>query len=294
MNISMIGLDTSHTVEFTRIINGDGDKVCGLDGMRVTKCLRFPSPYQAEPDQDKRQRDMEAMGVQVSREFAAAVAGTDGIMVEINDASFHLQYMEKVVALGRPVFLDKPLAATLAEGRRIAQMVRAAGIPFWSASSLRFDAGFGAVCREVGRPVLCNVQAALGKAPAGSSVVWYGVHGAELVVAAMGLGARTLHAVEDVSGVVAVIGYEGGRRAVLELNHKRYVYSGALAADGAPKSFVADGSRLYQAQMEAMRDFFLVGRTPVPLDETLEVQAILNGIDRSLAAVGQVRIYEEN
>jgi len=294
MNISIIGLDTSHSVEFARLLNGDGDANPGLPGLRVTRCLRFPSPFQSEPDQDTRQAMLESLGVAVTRDLAEAVAGADGIMVEINDAYQHLAYMEKVAPLGLPVFLDKPLASTMPEARRIVELVRTAKIPFWSASSLRFDQAFRSACAEVPRPVFGNVHAALGRAPAGSSIVWYGVHGAEMIVAAMGTGAATVRASTDPLGVVAVIGYPDNRRAVLELNHQRYVYSGSLEGEGAPVAFTADNRRLYSSQMAVMREFFLKGAIPVSVEQTLEVQALLHGIERSLSEQTAVNLHEEN
>lgn len=282
MKLGLIGLDTSHSIKFTEVINGDGGQYPGFNGLQVVTCLRFPSPFQSEPDQDQRQRRLEALGVSVTRNFDAAVAGVDGLLIEINDPAQHLAYMHRAVALGLPVFLDKPPAANLAEAREIARLVQAAGIPCWSSSSLRFGQEFQAACARVPQPVLINIHAALGTAAAGSSVVWYGVHGVEMVVAAMGRGAQQVRAFDDGLGVIAWIGYANKRRALLELNRGRSVYGGLLEQAQTLAAFQADNAHIYDGLLAALRDFFLAGTIPVPFDETLEVQAILDAIDESL------------
>ena len=69
--ITMVGLDTSHTVAFTKLIQNPEDKI--VDGMRVTRALRFPSVFQPEDGQDARQAELEAMGVSMAATIEDAV-----------------------------------------------------------------------------------------------------------------------------------------------------------------------------------------------------------------------------
>ena len=45
-----------------------------------------------------------------------------------------------MIAAHKPLFIDKPLAATLEDAREIARLAKAAGVPWFSSSSLRFGA----------------------------------------------------------------------------------------------------------------------------------------------------------
>lgn len=283
--IGMIGLDTSHSIEFPRLMQSDIAAERQVATMRVVSCLRFPSAFCAENVQDQRQEQLEKWDVRVTRHLEEAVADVDGIMVEINDPALHLDYMRRVAGLGKPVFLDKPLAASVAEGEAILRLVREAGIPFWSASSLRFTEEVAELAALSGsaEPLLrCHISAPLGKAPAGSDVVWYGVHGAEMMIAILGSCAESVFARHDPAGVVAVVGFAGGRRGVLELSRNLWTYSGEAAGAKTFRQFTVKPGSYYPGLIRVMERFFLNGEIPVEPRQTLTIQKILNAIDQSL------------
>jgi predicted dehydrogenase len=278
MKLAVIGLDTSHAVAFTNLIQG---KEAMVSGLRVVNCLRFPSAFQSEPDQDKRQAALEELGVRVTRSLEEAVRGVEGILLEINDPALHLDYFQQVADLGLPVFLDKPMADTLAHGKAIYQLAREKDVSVWSASSLRFTPEIMACAAAVEQPTFCNVFGALGKAARGSSVVWYGIHAFEMLAKLMGRGARSVFAREDESGVVAIVQYGEGRRGVVECNRGAYRYGGSARKGELTESFLSLGSP-YPSLIKALETFFLEGEIPVPLQETLEIQAMLEAAEASL------------
>ncbi len=285
--IGIIGLDTSHTVAFTKLLQGDAPPEQKIAGMRVVNAMRFPSPFQAEEGQDERQAQLEAMGVTMKQTVAELAEGMDALFLEINDPALHLEFFEQVAGLGLPIFLDKPLAANLAEGRKIVEIAKAKGTSMWSASSLRFLRKLEAAKREItALPSFCNVFGALGKAAAGSDVVWYGVHVTEMLVAVMGAGAAKVTAREDANGVVAIVNYPGDRRGVAEYNRGCYTYGGRLQAGNSLAYFDSRGDVLYYNLLLKIREFLDTGVPPVSLAETLEVQAIMDAIETSLAAGG--------
>lgn len=283
--IGIIGLDTSHTVAFTKVMQGDGPAEQRLEGLRVVKALRFPSPFQDEDGQDGRQADLEALGVRMVTSVAELAEDVDAIFLEINDPALHLPYFEQVAGLGLPIFVDKPWAANLEEGRKMAEIAAANQTDVWSSSSLRFVSRLTAAREAMETPtVFCNVFGALGKAAAGSDVVWYGVHVTEMLVAAMGIGARTVTAVEGDAGVVAVVEYDDNRRAVAEYNRGSYTYGGRMQAGSALHFFDSAGEVLYRNLLVRIKDWLDTGVVPVPLEETLEVQAIMDKVEASLAS----------
>jgi hypothetical protein len=280
----MIGLDTSHSVEFPRHFQGDTKAEYRIDGVRVTKAVRFPSVFQTEEGQDKRQAQLEEWGVEMVDSVDAAVKHVDGILIEINDPALHLEYFQRVASCGLPVFLDKPLAGSLAEGKAIIDLARRCGTCFWSTSSLRYIPKLAAARRAVPEPTVCSVYGALGSAPAGSDIVWYGVHAAEMTVAAMGTGATHVRAVEDPKGVVAVVRYGTERRAIIEYNRGLSTYGGRLQAPQAVATFDSVGEPIYYNFLLVLRDFLRTGDIPVPWEQTLEIQAIHDAAERSLAS----------
>jgi predicted dehydrogenase len=284
IQIALVGLDTSHSVEFARLIQGNAPAELRIPGMHVRSCLRFPSPFHSEEGQNKRQAELESWGVQVTHDFDRALEGADAVFLEINDPSLHLEYFEKVASLGKPVFLDKPMAGNLADARSIARIARENGTLFFSSSSLRFLQSLQTLISEIPAAdrKIVNVFGPLGIAAAGSSVVWYGVHTVEMLVALLGIGAGSVTAHRDPTGVTAVVEYADQRRAVVELTTKLFQYGGRVVMPQAIRTFDIGKEVLYHNLLVKIADFLKTGQSPVPVQETLEVQAILGAIEQSL------------
>ena len=60
------------------------------------------------------------------------------MLLESVDGRVHLEQARQIFAGKKPVFIDKPLAATYDDAREIAKLAKAAGVPWFSSSSLRF------------------------------------------------------------------------------------------------------------------------------------------------------------
>lgn len=77
--------------------------------------------------------------------------------------STHMDYALRVIAAGKPVYVEKPLAMTAEEGRRIIEASRASGVPAFAAYYRRMLPRFHAVRRllhdeqMIGAPRLVNV-----------------------------------------------------------------------------------------------------------------------------------------
>ncbi len=278
--IAMIGLDTSHTVAFTKLIQKPGESI--VDGMRVTKAFRFPSAFQSEEGQDARQAELESLGVSMAPTLDEAMTEVDALFLEINDPALHLEYFEKVVSCGKPVFVDKPLAATLVEGRRIQELARRHDLPVWSSSSLRFIPALARAQAAIPQPGRVHTFGPLGKAAAGSDLVWYGVHAVEMLVTAMGTGAAAVRAFEEPGGILLRIGYVDGRSGLVECLRGVGSYGGRLQTKNQIAFFDSGSGSPYVALMGALRAFVLDGKVPVPLAEALEVLAILEAGGKSL------------
>ncbi len=283
IKVGIIGLDTSHTIQFTQRLQApDCPPDQRVEGMKVVNCLRFPSPFQSEPDQDKRQSQLEEWGVKVTTLPEETLSGADVIMLEINDPSLHLKYFRMAADTGKPVFLDKPPADTLKNARELFRIAREKKTKVFSASSLRFAPQVIQLPREISRPKIGGAIGPLGLAPAGSSIVWYGIHTVEMVQAIMGTGAKKVFARKDPMGVSGIIEYEDGRRATVQLNEGIWHYAVMGLDDKAVKFLPVDSSRLYTDLLKKIVAFFQGGKAPVSLEESLEVQAILEALEKSV------------
>lgn len=282
IRIGMVGLDTSHSVAFTKCLQApDVAADQKVDGARVVSCMRFETPFQDKNGLDTRQKQMEEWGVTVTEDFEEAVAECEAIMLEINDPAYHLEYFRKCVPLGKPIFLDKPMADNTTNARAIYKLAKENGLRVFSASSLRFVPGLIESCKAIPSSDYAYTYGALGKAPAGSSIVWYGVHAFEMLERAMGQGAIGVFARRDKAGVVCMVEYPNNRRGIVELTEGSSAYGGCLRDKGKAAPYVCDNSRLYPNQLEKVVDFFKGAQPAATLDDALEVTAMLDAAERS-------------
>tara|TARA_B100000809_G_scaffold39771_1_gene34757 strand:- start:1864 stop:2763 length:900 start_codon:yes stop_codon:yes gene_type:complete len=282
IKVGIVGLDTSHSIEFTRIMQApDCPREDKVRGMRVVACTRFETPFQDAAGLDQRQEQMEEWGVRVTESVKETVEGVDAIMIEINDPAPHLKYFKQVAALGKPVFIDKPLAGTVRDGRAILRLAKEHKTRVMSGSSLRFCRELLDGLKQVGDPDWVNVHGMLGTAPTGDSLVWYGVHAFEMLERAMGPGARRVTAHETGSGVVSVVEYDGGRQGVVETQRRNYAYGGRLQVGGTAVPFLNTRGP-YPPQVAAMRRFFAGGEPEGTLENAFEVLAMMVAARKSI------------
>ena len=73
-------------------------------------------------------------------DIATLLSKVDAVLIESVDARPHLEQARPVIAAKKPLFIDKPLASTLEDAQEIARLAKAAGVPWFSSSSLRLGA----------------------------------------------------------------------------------------------------------------------------------------------------------
>ncbi|MCX6993081.1 MAG: Gfo/Idh/MocA family oxidoreductase [Kiritimatiellaeota bacterium] len=287
IKVAVIGLDTSHSIQFPQRMQ---DPACAPDqlvpGMRAVTCLRFETPFQDKKGLNERQGQLESWGVRVTTRFEEAVADCDAIMLEINDGAYHLDYFKKVAALGKPVFLDKPLAASLDDGRAIIRLMREHKTRVWSGSSIPFCPELNDARSSFTEIKRAHVFGALGDAPAGDALVWYGVHTFEMLQRIMGPGALSVHALETKNSILSVVDYGAGREGVVEAIRGAWIYGGRIQGlmnkDNKVVPFVCNSAYAYRDILRLVKAFFEGGATPVDMRTTFEGLAMMTAARQSI------------
>ncbi len=295
IKVAIIGLDTSHSIEFPRRMQAAD---CSLDqrvpGLRAITCLRFATPFQNKKGLDERQRQLESWGVYVTTRFDEAVADCDAIMLEINDGACHLDYFKKVAALGKPVFLDKPLATTLGDGRAILRLAVKHQTRVWSGSAVPFCPEVDGARSRFAEIRRANVFGVLNNAPSGDSLVWYGVHAFETLQRIMGPGALAVHALETKTSILTLVDYGAGREGVVELIRGMAIYGGRIQGliNKVDKvvPFVCNMTYGYRDLLRLVKKFFEGGTAPLELRTTLEGLAMMTAARRSIKTGQTVRV----
>jgi predicted dehydrogenase len=122
----------------------------------------------------------------------------------------HLEQALPVIAAHKPLFVDKPLAATLEDARAIAHGAQAAGVPWFSSSSLRFGE-IATTMKVRGCHGRGNLRARAARAAPRLDLTWYAIHPIELLYALLGPGCETVARTYSENADVIVGHWKDGR-----------------------------------------------------------------------------------
>ena len=138
IRIGIIGLDTSHSVAFTDLINGDKDNAFAK-GFRIVAAY----PYGSKTIESSAKRipgyikKVEQQGVEIVSSISELLDKVDCVLLETNDGRLHLEQAIEVFKSGKICYIDKPIGSTLGEAIAIFEMAEKYKVPIFSSSALR-------------------------------------------------------------------------------------------------------------------------------------------------------------
>ena len=112
--VGIIGLDTSHSVAFTKSLNAP-DPLPELKGYKVVAA--YPKGSADIESSTKRiagyTEDVKKMGVEIVNSIGDLLKKIDVVLLETNDGRPHVEQALLVLKAGKPMFIDKPVAGSL-------------------------------------------------------------------------------------------------------------------------------------------------------------------------------------
>ena len=120
IRVGVIGLDTSHAIAFTKELSLT---VATAQGPQLRVVAAYP--YGSHDIESSASRipgfteDMKGLGVEIVDSVAELLKRVDCVLLETNDGRLHLEQAREVFAANKPVFIDKPAAASLAEASAV-------------------------------------------------------------------------------------------------------------------------------------------------------------------------------
>jgi predicted dehydrogenase len=288
LRVGIIGCDTSHVIAFTKLIN-DPRAAGPLDGVEVT--VAYPGGSPDLPDSRNRLDgfvvQLRELGVAIVDSAGAVADQSDAILLESVDGRVHLQQF-RAVARGKPVFVDKPAAGSLADVLAVFRHADTTKTPCFSSSALRYCDQVTQLADEnaLGEILGCETAGPLTIEPHHPDLFWYGVHGVESLYALMGTGCESVTRVDSNSASIVVGTWSDGRLGSFRgLKHGKPDY--AFSVYGTKGIAQRKGFSGYEPLVRKICDFFKSGRPPVSRDETIEIFAFMEAADESKRAGGR-------
>jgi len=292
IRVGMIGCDTSHCGAFVRRFH-DPKAPREIQGLRVVAAYPSFSPdlKSSASRVEQYKKDLaEKHGVRMVGSIEELIDQVDAVLLESVDGRRHLEEFKPLARADKPVYIDKPFTASLADAKQIVKLVKEHKVPCFSSSSLRFDSAFakflasGRKDKDPGKPteVLgCDAYAPAALEPTNPGFFWYGIHGVEILYTLMGCGCKRVQCTSTPDGDLAVGVWKDGRLGSMRGIRKGPHHYGAVVLHAKGYECLPASGDFYNGLCLAIAEFFKTKQPPFPIEETLEICAFIDAAWRS-------------
>ena len=278
----IIGLD-AHAPVWTRILNNP-QATGELADMVVVAGYPGGSPDipQSMDLLAKGIKTFEELNVPLVDSIEELLPKVDVVLILSIDGRPHLEQARPVIAAGKPLFIDKPMAASVADAIEIFRLAAEHKVPCFSSSSLRFAPGTIGIRSNpaLGEVRGCDQYSPCALEPHHPDLFWYGIHGVEPLFTIMGTGCQSVTRVHTEGTDVTVGTWADGRLGSVRgiRDGQRGYGATVFGSKGIVQSGKFEG---YEPLIEEIVKFFKTGKAPVSAEETIEIFAFMEAADES-------------
>ena len=280
--IGMIGLDTGHSVAFTKSLNDPlaGDK---YGGYKVVAA--YPNGTDNIEEWKKRipeyTEEVRNQGVEIVDSIEQMLQKVDVVLLTCIDGNKHLEQALPVLKAGKRLFIDKPFAGSYSDAYAIVEASKLYNVPMFSSSSLRYIDGVKEIAEgKIGKVIGAETYSPAHIEKHHPDLFWYGVHGVEILFTIMGTGCKRVQRTYTENTDVVVGVWENDRIGCYRgIRKGKGGYGGTVF--GEKGIVVLDQYQGYNPLLVKITEFFSTGIVPVSSDETLEIFAFMQAAEES-------------
>ncbi len=291
LKLGMVGLDTSHVSVFTDILNDNTNKF-HVPGCKIVKA--FPGGSAKFSLSANRvagfTEELAKKGVEIV-DSLEALAGLDGYFLESVDGDQHLEQFKVLATFGKPIFIDKPLACNYSDAKAIVEIAKSANVPIMSCSSIRYAMGIGDMRKDEDTYVAaCQAFGPMDLLPDYRDYFWYGIHSTEIVFSMLGKGCESVQVIPVKDADLLLGRWNDGRiGSILGTRTGAWEFGCTISTNAHQRTAVANGDVPYYFMLlKEVVPFLQTGKSPLDIEETLDIIAFLEAASRSRAAGGAV------
>jgi len=281
--VGIIGLDTSHSVAFTKALNATQPD-SRLNGYKVVAAY----PYGSKTIESSAKRipgyvdEVKNLGVTITDSIAALLDQVDVVLLETNDGRLHLEQAIPVFKAGKRTFIDKPIAASLADTKGIFAAAKQHNVPTFSSSSLRYIENISdlAAGKLIGDITGVDAFAPATLEATHPDLFWYGIHGVEMLFALLGTGCKEVRRTYGEGTDIVVGTWSDGRVGIFRGIRNGKGGFGGMAYGTTGQQAIGEFEG-YLPLLYRIVDFFDTGIVPVSPAETTELIAFMEAADES-------------
>ena len=282
IKVGIIGLDTSHAPAFIELLNSKNPKPEHV-GFRVVAAYPYGSrtiklSMDRIPGYVEKAKNNE---VEIVESISDLLKKVDCVMLETNDGNVHLEQAAEVFKSGKPVFIDKPVAANLVDAIAIFTLAKKYNVPMFSSSALRYTVKNQELHNGVfGKIYGADCFSPAANEPSHPDFSWYGIHGVETLFTLLGTGCEQVTRVSAKDADVVVGLWNDGRIGTFRGTRIGKSDFGATAY--CEKGTIISGTyEGYAALLTQILSFFKTKIVPIPEQETIEIFTFMEASNES-------------
>jgi len=286
IRVGVIGLDSSHTLQFSRRIRDMHAR--GQTRCRVTGCWDTEANSQTCADAAAALLEL---GIRSTGSLDELLASVDAAMILTQNGHRHFDLAMNSLNRGLPTFIDKPLSCSAGDAAALVQFTRTRAVPCYSASALRFidelpDFPIG----SLGRLESIEVSGPFQEVAQMPGLWFYACHTFELLDSLWDRAGnlRRIRSRVDDTGHRINLEYHDGRSAVIGLDREGVApFAALLRGEKGSFKFQAGSLTSYDRLVESICRFFESGKPDIPLENTANTIAAIECAERSLSHGGE-------
>jgi predicted dehydrogenase len=233
----LIGLDTTDAVTFTDLLHNPYN-ADHIPGAKVVAAFPGGSPdmqISASRVEGFTAELRDKYGVPIITSPEAVADAADVVFILSCDGRTHPGLFGSVAGLNRPVFIDKPLAISSADAKQIYAVAASTGTKLFASSAYRYADGLVDALRSIRETdekiIGCRVQYWGRIQHTQGRFYWYGIHGAEMLLAVMGKGVSTVQAMTIGDRDVIEVDHNDGRHSTMVGAHNDGTFHVSIDTD---------------------------------------------------------------
>lgn len=291
IRIGLAGIDNTRVVAFAKLLMEDEEGNEHIDG------ATFAAAWPGQPSMDfamsyaRYDRFLgelrDHFGVPMLDSLDEAAERVDAWMLEAVDGRGREELFGRLIAYGKPIFVDKPFALDSRTASHMMRQAESAGVPVMSCSALRYAGRLIEILDDssLGPVEGADFHGPMELEPTQPGYFWYGIHTAEMLVRTLGPGCIAVTAKRTATSDVAFAEWEDGRTGVLRgFRTGNEGFGGVIHRDRGVIHIddLSAGTPYLTTLMKEVVAFFRSGVPPINPEETLAIIRLLEAANESV------------
>ena len=287
IRIGIVGSDNSHADQFAQRCNlpehpqrVEGARVVAICGAEPKRTLEVQTNAKIDEIVDSPKK---------------MLGKIDAAMVVYRHGGLHLENAKPLIQAGLPVFVDKPLACSVKEAKKLVELANKKNVALTSFSTVRLAQCTKAFIKDQ-IPQCGQLFSATFTGPSDPNseyggIFFYGIHPVEMMIEFLGTEIEDVTAVRAGMNTIVTCRYRSGVLGILELLPGANGFTALVNGKSGNRFFPYDHATAYSDGLRTILDMFQTKVRPYTDEQLLASPRVLEAIDKSVKAKGRPKPF---